>query len=334
MSATQPIISTNLFPEDQDSISIQCPQCHQPLGRLEQCDPGSSADSMTCAECGFCMEKVNGVWRALTLQQHHRHRIFLSEYEELRRREGRGSNQAAFYLTLPFSDLTRRFTWQWKIRAKSYRMLEKHILPKIEAEHPEGLRILDLGAGNGWLSYRLALRNHFPWAVDLSADPWDGLEAARHYQPVLYQFFPRVQAEMDCLPFNDRQFDLVIFNASFHYSAEYGKTLREALRCLTAQGKILIIDSPTYSTLDQGLRMQQERHLQFERTFGFPPQHAASKDFLTPSMIESWSDLNIEWETYHPWYGLKWALRPWIAKLRGRRVPSRFHIYLGHVRNA
>ena len=40
------------------------------------------------------------------------------------------------------------------------------------------LRILDLGAGNGWMSYRLALQGHLPIAVDLLTNDRDGLGAA------------------------------------------------------------------------------------------------------------------------------------------------------------
>ena len=34
----------------------------------------------------------------------------------------------------------------------------------------------------------------------------------------------------------------------------------------------------------------------------------------------------LSWEIYKPWYGWKWALRPWKARLRRQRPPSRFWI--------
>jgi ubiquinone/menaquinone biosynthesis C-methylase UbiE len=139
---------------------------------------------------------------------------------------------------------------------------------------------------------------------------------------------------MDLLPFADGQFDVAIFNASFHYSTNYRNTLREVIRCLTANGKILIIDSPTYRHSESGRQMQVERRALFEKMYGFASDRLPSQDFLTAEMMESWTDLGISWETYRPWYGMKWALRPWFAKLKKRREPSKFHIYLGHLGKA
>ena len=59
------------------------------------------------------------------------------------------------------------------------------------------LDILDIGAGNGWLSNRLAQKGHRPVAVDIFTDGLDGLGAARHYG----MSFPLVEAEFDRLPF-------------------------------------------------------------------------------------------------------------------------------------
>jgi predicted RNA methylase len=52
----------------------------------------------------------------------------------------------------------------------------------LETQFGRPLRIADLGAGNCWLSYRLALRGHLPIAIDIQGDPLDGLGAGLHYQ--------------------------------------------------------------------------------------------------------------------------------------------------------
>ena len=59
------------------------------------------------------------------------------------------------------------------------------------------LRLLDLGAGNGWLSYHLARRGHEAAAVDLTVNDFDGLGAHVHFDAP----FTPVQAEFDHLPF-------------------------------------------------------------------------------------------------------------------------------------
>ena len=132
-------------------------------------------------------------------------------------------------------------------------------------------KVLDLGAGNCWLSYRLAELRHQPVAVDIFRDPRDGLRAARHY-PV---GFPTVEADFDGLPFANASFDLVVFNASFHYSADYARTLSEARRCLRPEGRVVILDSPVYKRSEHGEQMRAERQVFFEKQSRIPLRSAA-----------------------------------------------------------
>jgi hypothetical protein len=53
-------------------------------------------------------------------------------------------------------------------------------------------------------------------------------------------------------------------------------------------------------------------------------------EYLDERMIEELSrDLNIHWRIEEPWYGLRWRLRPLLARLEGRRPPSRFKVLTG-----
>ncbi|MBI3696653.1 MAG: methyltransferase domain-containing protein, partial [Acidobacteria bacterium] len=192
--------------------------------------------------------------------------------------------------------------------------------------------ILDLGAGVGWMSWRLAGRGHRPVAVDLLADPLDGLGAAvRHYAGA----FPVVEAEFDRLPFPDARFDLAIFNSSLHYSTDYRRTLAEARRCLRPSGRVVVLDSPLYKRRDHGERMKEERHWQFEAQYGFRSDSIASLEYLYESQLaELAREIGIQWEVHRPWYGFSWHLRPWKARLLGRRPPSRFWILAGSFSRA
>jgi hypothetical protein len=122
-------------------------------------------------------------------------RQFLKDYSRIRRAEGRGSSDPEYYRALPYRDVSGKNSAQWAIRARSYRHFESHVLPTIEKEAGRPLDILDLGAGNGWMSYRLSLRKHRPVALDIFADQSDGLRAVRHYSVS----FPCVEAEFDQL---------------------------------------------------------------------------------------------------------------------------------------
>jgi ubiquinone/menaquinone biosynthesis C-methylase UbiE len=250
-------------------------------------------------------------------------RRFLDRYAVVRHAEGRGSDDPEYYNALPYRDLTGRNADQWKIRARSYRRFERSVLDPLAREAGRPLRILDLGAGNGWMSYRLALRGHKAVALDMFMDRLDGLGAIHHFTAP----FAGVAAEFDRLPFCDAAFDLVVFNSSLHYSADYRRTLREARRCLRPSGRLVVIDSPVYQAAEHGERMRMERQTYFEKTYGFGSDALNSIEYLDePALAELSTELGIEWSRYTAWYGWRWALRPLRARLRGERPPSRFMI--------
>lgn len=254
---------------------------------------------------------------------------FLEEYRYIRHAEGRGSKNREYYRALPFLDLSGRNAAMWAMRARTYSYFETKVLRAMERREKRPLDILDLGAGNCWLSYRLALRKHRTLALDIFSDDRDGLHAACHY-PVT---FPVVEAEFDHLPLASGAFDLVIFNASLHYSTDYVKTLAEARRCLRAGGAIVILDSPMYRLRGHGIRMVKEKHAAFLERYGFASDTLPSMEFLDPSMLEVLSEtLAVTWQILKPWYGWRWHLRPVSALLRRRRPPSRFWILIGTFR--
>jgi SAM-dependent methyltransferase len=133
---------------------------------------------------------------------------------------------------------------------------------------------------------------------------------------------------MDHLPFQDAQFDIAIFNASFHYSQDYGITLREALRCLRRGGMVAIVDSPWYSREESGRQMVSERRAAFLRLYGTASDAIEHREYVTDKcMRELEAAFGIRWEIHSPHYGFRWAARPLVAGLLRRREPSRFQIY-------
>jgi SAM-dependent methyltransferase len=305
-------------------VQLRCPACHQ-----GPCAPASLPERR-CLACGYVFSEFGGICNALPPSRESTFRQFVRDYESVRAKEGRGSTCADYYLALPFEDLTGRNAWQWHIRARTFRFMEKRLLPKIESAYPRGCDVLDVGAGNGWLSYRVARRGHRPVAVDLLVNDTDGLGAARHYFQLVPPFL-RFKAEMDCLPFMPAQFDVVIFNASLHYSVDYRCTLQEGLRCLRRGGHLIIADSPFYWREESGRKMLEEKRAAFNRQFGFSSDSMQSREYLTPDTLNDLSTtLGLKWRVYKPWYGLNWALRPMKARLLRRREPSKF--YLLHAR--
>lgn len=319
--------------ESVSSIELRCPICQERLGHASYSSLAKSKERFFCGRCMAPLVPEDGIWLALPPRRQKHYARFVEEYEHIRREEGRGSELAEFYLALPYRDLTGRNSWQWGIRGKTFRYIERKILPELRRKKGLPLAILDLGAGNGWMSHRLARLGHRPVAVDLLKNKYDGLGAAAHYECVLPEAFPRFQAELDNLPFAAEQFDCAIFNASFHYSENYDRTLGEALRCLRRGGTIVIADSPSYSREIWGQQMRGERQKLFEKRYGFRADGLESEEYLTPERLialEAMHDL--EWTAHRIWYGIGWACRPWIAQWRKRREPSQFILYSAQVK--
>jgi SAM-dependent methyltransferase len=295
-------------------IRLQCSRCKARIADLK------------CRSCGFAVRNVQGILHALPPERVVHYARFIEDYERIRNAEGRGSDGDDFYLGLPYSDSSGKNSQQWHIRARSFDYLIHRIL---KPRFPFGGRILDLGAGNCWLSYRLALAGFNPFAVDLLTNGRDGLGAAEHYRNYLPVFFPRVRAELIRLPFQDAQFDVAVFNASFHYAEDYEAVLQEALRCIRVGGLVIISDTPWYSSDASGQRMISERQANFLEHYRTTSSSIESLEYLTDERLNTLGKrLSIEWATHSPGYGLQWSLRPILARLRNRREPSRFRVYV------
>lgn len=313
--------------KDGAGLLLRCPRCLANIGRLPDRHPDECATAV-CPNCSWKLQCEDGIWKTLLPDRISYFSRFMQDYESIRAAEGRGSEDSEFYFHLPYQDISGRNHTQWAIRSRTFRHIEKRILPNLFGTKTGKLRILDLGAGNGWMSYRFALQGHSSVAVDLLVNNQDGLGAAAHYRKRLSYLFPRFQAELDKLPFAARQFDLVIFNASFHYSEDYERSLAEAIRCTRAGGVVLIADTPWYSKHESGQMMLEERRAAFTARFGIASDAINSLEYLTDDRLRKLEDTcGIRWQTDTPFYGIRWTLRPFLASLNGKREPSRFRIY-------
>jgi ubiquinone/menaquinone biosynthesis C-methylase UbiE len=270
--------------------------------------------------------KVDGIWRFLLPESEAHYSRFIKDYESIRHAEGRGSASENYYRSLPFKDLSGQFASDWRVRARSFKVLVNNVLTRLQGPLERGLKILDLGAGNGWLSNRLSAQGDRVVAVDLLVNEQDGLGAWKHYE---HPFTP-VQAEFNHLPVMDRFADALIFNASFHYSENYVETLKEALRVLSPKGLIVIMDTPVYRRGEAGEKMVAEREEQFKAKYGFASDQLQSENYLTYKRLDDLGrELHIAWKRITPFYGVRWTFRPLVAALLRRREPAKFHLIVG-----
>ena len=109
--------------------------------------------------------------------------------------------------------------------------------------------------------------------------------------------------------------------------------MKEALRVLARTGSLAIVDTPLYQQAISGQAMVRERQERFKQLYGFPSNALPSQNFLTPALLKQLSrELSLDWQAMRPFYGLIWLLRPWRARLRGRREPASFPVLVGRRR--
>ncbi len=323
------------------ALRFACPVCLTPLE--------AAAGGLCCPTDGRFYAWEGGIWRLLPPERAAAFDPFLRDYQTVRAAEGWGRPDPEYYRSLPrvrADDLR----WNaWRIREKSFQALIARVLRPLEISRGRPLAILDLGAGNCWLAYRMAQRGHQVAAVDVSIDQADGLGAHAWYSMGEMSVaasasglgdatadqkggrFTPVQAEFDRLPFDGDQVDLVIFNASLHYSTSYQATISEALRVLRPDGAIVLLDSPFYRDPRSGAEMVHEREAEFSRLYGFASDAIQTEGFLTEERIEALATtLNLRWRAIHPIPRWRSTLRSWKAKARGEREPATFPLIVGH----
>jgi SAM-dependent methyltransferase len=255
--------------------------------------------------------------------------MFAEDYAAHRQAEGRG-HVGEELLALPYlrsGPLAR----QWAVRARTFEVFSRQVVRPMARFVGSPLKILDLGAGNGWLSYRMALEGHYATALDIRDDRVDGLGAS---QPFLDRTEGRMRIALtsfEAIPAADASFDIAVFNASLHYATDLAVVLAEAARVVRPGGRLAILDSPFYRREADGAAMVAEKTAGAVRRFGSRAGTLMSLpfiEFLTRERLAAASaPLGVKWRRSRVSYPLWYELRPLKAMLGGARAPSRFDLW-------
>ena len=142
----------------------------------------------------------------------------LSNMRVTERGGGQGLSTATPCSSFPTSSAVRTQRNGESAHAPSMRSWTEVLRPAA-ARVGRPLTVLDLGAGNGWLSYRVALEGHHAFALDIRDDTIDGLGAAECFVARRATDGMRrrvVRCDSTC-PRPDRH---RAFNASLHYATD------------------------------------------------------------------------------------------------------------------
>lgn len=216
--------------------------------------------ALRCLDCAGEYSIVDGIPHLVCPERQKAIAQFCEKYDALRLQEGWASEMPEFYLHLPFQDLSGRHPREWRLRAKSFQFLQKWLQNSL-GKRP--LRILEVGAGSGWMSRHLA-EHHDVLALDVNAGP-HGLAAL----PAAQRHFLAIQAELEHLPLASRCLDVIIAGASLHYTSNWQAFFKGAARVLRPGGKLIVADSPVYPDR-QAAAAAHERTREYYAQMGVP----------------------------------------------------------------
>lgn len=296
-----------------DNWPLRCPTCSEGALQLGETNGDVHIGCKACGASFPIQDEVAALFDFITRPELFE---FTQGYQTIRRAEGYTGRGAAYYCGLPEHPANEPDSGIWEIRRKSFARLKQILSRKL----PSGGTVLDLGSGNGWLSHQLAALGYRPMGMDINTDPDDGLAAVRHYTLT----WPAVLTSFDQLPLRDDGVDMAIFNGSLHYSRQIAATLAETFRVLRPGGSIVIMDTPIYTNPSSGATMMEERQAYHNATHGIAT-NMPMQGYLTSDEIRLWETLfSCSIDVVRPWYGVRWAMRPLLARLRRTREPATF----------
>lgn len=215
--------------------AIGCPHCQ---GRFVQDADGA----LLCLHCQERFVECDSVLRLLPPARMAALDEWSHAYREARLRDGWQPLTLEQLSALPFASPPGYPALYWQVRRQTYRALLRLLAAR--GLRPSAGPIADLGAGVGWLSFRLAGQGYRVLAVEASMDDAFGLGAGRAYLGSAAGRLLLVQGDLEQPPLQRGRWGAVLFNASLHYAADLVSTLERAAQALQPRGLLVVMDTP------------------------------------------------------------------------------------------
>jgi SAM-dependent methyltransferase len=221
---------------------LGCPSCGGAFEGQHTCDACRVAAYLVCPACEVrfpIQERVPVLLRPADVNAF---ATYGRRYREARQQEDWRALTPDQALALPFGSPPGAPVLYWRVRRSSYRRLMRFLAE--EGPSPADGSVADLGAGVGWLSFRLAQAGYRVLALDASLDEAFGLGAAAPYVAASGGNILLAQGNLSHPPLRRQRWSLVVYNASLHYVHDLEATLSRAARALQPQGRLIILDTP------------------------------------------------------------------------------------------
>lgn len=244
---------------------------------------------------------------------------FLAAFSAYRAQRGERITDARVYPQLPEGGLALdQALWR-------PRVFDLALVRRITGAR-KNLRVLDIGAWNGWLAHRLAGDGHRVLALDYFTDPFDGLGAVQHYP----ERFEAMQFDLERLDLLDGPFDLVIANRCAAYFTELPRSIGHMERLLAPAGTLLMTGLNIHGStraIEAHFAASRQR---FQEQHGLPYLFKPVKGYLTGDDARRIAECGLILRDYPElrWKNLLQALRPskpryLYALRRATGAPSR-----------
>ncbi len=218
---------------------LACPKCLGSLEAKTESEDDVDEGELLCRRDDLVFPVSAGIPQLVRPERVTDLREFAQSYSHAWQKDGWGATDTNYLLNLPKTDVTRRNTGKWRVKARSMDAL----LSLLEELEPQ--RVVDLGGGVGWLSHHLARRGHEVYDVDAVLDDAIGLWAAGVYLRH-GPHFERVWGELERPPFLNGSIDTVVCNASLHYASSLPTAVKEIGRILKPGGSLIVLNSPVH----------------------------------------------------------------------------------------
>ena len=201
---------------------------------------------------------------------------------------------------LPDIDDSHMYRKEWEIRKASCERLVRHLESK---NRP--LKILEVGCGNGWLSYQLS-QIQSSYVIRLDVNLLELQQAERVFMAIPNLAF--VYGDIDSASLGRQKFDIVVFAAAIQYFDSLKDIVPKIFDLLTEKGEIHIMDSHFYSMEEVKAARQRSNEYFLAKGFGlmehFYFHHSLEelKDFRYSILFNPNSLVNKLLGTKNPFY--------------------------------
>ncbi len=208
----------------------------------------------------------------------------------------------------------------WRQKAVSFRKLLEVLGPAKER------KVVDIGAGNGWLSYRLSEAGFRCFATDASWDDDVGLGGASAFKDSSLRF-ERAVGTLDRWPIQSTCVDVAICNASLHYMSNVGHALAEAKRVLRPDGTFILMNSPVHADATSSSRAAGDFRKRIQNV-GNDSLLSQYSHFVREDLEATMDEYFVDVRRHDPNYGFRFRVSRWIeGRILGMNLAS-FPIYV------